>query len=438
MGQPAARVGDMHVCPMVNPGPVPHVGGPVLPPGGVTVLIGSVPAARVGDMCTCVGPPDTIAQGSTSVMICGQAAARMGDMTVHGGSITVGMPTVLIGTASGGGGGKSGGKGKKGSQGKKSGGNGGTQTSNKSPTKSKGNSPNTGGSESGQTRTSPSIGKGGNSVAGDGNSVPSNGISKGDGAPLNVSTENSDQIPNGSSSNAFKLGAKKEYQTLKTFGDATENSGDWEPEAKVAVGYDHKLAEGGHTLLGEDGGDNYLKAGAYNADAKAGYSFDALKKQHAVTVGVEGKASVVELQAKGTTLNGALEGQVNAEALSIEGKFNPLKAEMSPDGFSAVAEAGVEATLIKGSASGQINITPKTVYDNTLGLAVGLFSEKYSKMPAYMDHGVVIGAKGEAGIGAAAEAHLGVKSENGVTGISMGAKVGAGPMAGLKLFFGVK
>ncbi len=96
MGQPAARAGDMHVCPMVT-GIVPHVGGPVLPPGCPTVLIGSMPAARVGDMLVCVGPPDVIAMGSVTVMIGGQPAARMGDMTAHGGSIVVGLPTVLIG-----------------------------------------------------------------------------------------------------------------------------------------------------------------------------------------------------------------------------------------------------------------------------------------------------------------------------------------------------
>lgn len=99
MGQPAARVGDMHVCPMVTPGvpPIPHVGGPILPPGAITVLIGGVPAARATDMCTCVGPPDVIAKGSTGVMIGGLPAARMGDITAHGGTIVLGLPTVLIG-----------------------------------------------------------------------------------------------------------------------------------------------------------------------------------------------------------------------------------------------------------------------------------------------------------------------------------------------------
>ena len=92
----AARISDMHVCPMVT-GVVPHVGGPVLPTGSVTVLIGGLPAARVGDLCTCVGPPDSIILGSTTVLIGGMAAARMGDSTAHGGSIIIGCPTVIIG-----------------------------------------------------------------------------------------------------------------------------------------------------------------------------------------------------------------------------------------------------------------------------------------------------------------------------------------------------
>ena len=99
MGQPAARVGDTHVCPMVTPGlpPIPHVGGPILPPGGITVLIGGVPAARMGDMAVCVGPPSTVIMGSVTVLIAKMPAARMGDPTAHGGTIVVGLPTVLIG-----------------------------------------------------------------------------------------------------------------------------------------------------------------------------------------------------------------------------------------------------------------------------------------------------------------------------------------------------
>ena len=95
MPMPAARVGDMHVCPLITV-LVPHVGGPILPPGGIPVLIGGMPAARVGDMCVCVGPPDVIALGSFTVLIGGMPAARLGDMTAHGGVIVIGCPTVLI------------------------------------------------------------------------------------------------------------------------------------------------------------------------------------------------------------------------------------------------------------------------------------------------------------------------------------------------------
>ncbi len=96
MPQPAARVTDMHTCPMVTV-VVPHVGGPILPPGCATVLIGNLPAARMGDMATCVGPPDSIIAGSATVLVGGQPAARMGDSTSHGGVIVAGFPKVLIG-----------------------------------------------------------------------------------------------------------------------------------------------------------------------------------------------------------------------------------------------------------------------------------------------------------------------------------------------------
>ena len=95
MGMPAARVGDMHVCPMVT-GVVPHVGGPILPPGGLPVLIGGLPAARVGDMCVCVGPPDVIALGSFKVLIGGMPAAQLGSMCAHGGVVVMGCPNVII------------------------------------------------------------------------------------------------------------------------------------------------------------------------------------------------------------------------------------------------------------------------------------------------------------------------------------------------------
>ena len=93
---PAARLTDMHVCPMVT-GVVPHVGGPILAPGVPTVMIGFLPAAVVGDTCVCVGPPDTIAKGSATVMIGYMPAARIGDTTAHGGNIVLGCFTVMVG-----------------------------------------------------------------------------------------------------------------------------------------------------------------------------------------------------------------------------------------------------------------------------------------------------------------------------------------------------
>jgi len=96
---PAARVTDMHQCPMVTPGlpPIPHVGGPITGPGAPTVLIGNLPAAKLGDLAVCVGPPDVIIKGSATVLIMGVPAARMGDSTAHGGVIAIGFPTVEIG-----------------------------------------------------------------------------------------------------------------------------------------------------------------------------------------------------------------------------------------------------------------------------------------------------------------------------------------------------
>src|SRR5438477_12808970 len=92
----AARIGDMHTCPMVT-GTVPHVGGPIIPPCCPTVIIGGLPAARITDMCVCTGPPDVIAMGSPTVLIGNLMAARIGDPTVHGGVIITGCPTVMIG-----------------------------------------------------------------------------------------------------------------------------------------------------------------------------------------------------------------------------------------------------------------------------------------------------------------------------------------------------
>lgn len=98
---PCARITDMHICPMVTPAPVPipHVGGPVAPPGVPTVLVGMLPAAPMGNMAICVGPPDVLAKGSATVMIGGRPCVRIVmDVTAHGGMVAgPGCPMVLVG-----------------------------------------------------------------------------------------------------------------------------------------------------------------------------------------------------------------------------------------------------------------------------------------------------------------------------------------------------
>ena len=91
----AARITDMHTCPLASPNP--HVGGPITGPSVPMVLIGGLPAAVVGDLCVCAGPPDSIVMGSKTVIIGGRFAARQGDLTAHGGVIVGGFPTVQIG-----------------------------------------------------------------------------------------------------------------------------------------------------------------------------------------------------------------------------------------------------------------------------------------------------------------------------------------------------
>jgi len=94
--KPAARITDMHTCPMVNG----H--GPARGRADHTAVRADGPhrrsaAARVTDHAICTGPIDTIVLGSLTVLIGGQQAARIGDLTVHGGVIVTGCPTVLIG-----------------------------------------------------------------------------------------------------------------------------------------------------------------------------------------------------------------------------------------------------------------------------------------------------------------------------------------------------
>ena len=93
--KPAARITDQHSCPVADPSP--HTGGPVVGPGAPAVLIEDLPAALVGDTCTCAGPPDAITAGASTIVIDNKPAARLGDATAHGGAITAGAGTVIFG-----------------------------------------------------------------------------------------------------------------------------------------------------------------------------------------------------------------------------------------------------------------------------------------------------------------------------------------------------
>lgn len=96
MPQPVSTIGAMHVCPKVEPGPVPHVGGPIIESGGNTIVkIFGIPVAVVGAKCICIGPPDSVTQGSSIVKINGKPIVRMGDGTAHGGKVIIGMPIVM-------------------------------------------------------------------------------------------------------------------------------------------------------------------------------------------------------------------------------------------------------------------------------------------------------------------------------------------------------
>lgn len=105
--QPAARLGDNHTCPLINPDESPHTGGPIVE-GETLVLIGSQPAARVGDQATCVGPTDVIVTGKTSILIGNRPAATVGSWTAHGGVVVAGENSVLLGDSSAGAGGSTG------------------------------------------------------------------------------------------------------------------------------------------------------------------------------------------------------------------------------------------------------------------------------------------------------------------------------------------
>jgi len=245
-------------------------------------------------------------------------------------------------------------------------------------------------------------------------------------------------------------GAKAKRENAKKEGWEAENElsselkkgyTDTESEGSIKIGFEAEKKIYDDQLLYYGNENANVKIGHAEASKGFGYGYDPEKGEHEFTLGkLSGKASGIEAELKVKKAKGLLEGSVKGEALSASGELTLPTVTVSKEKIEAAAKVGLEANLIKGEAEGKINITPKTIYDNTLGSVVGWFSpkSKFASAPKWMDHGLVVGAKGEAGIGAAAEAEAKAGIEKGTAYIELGAKAGLGPMAGVKLFFGIK
>jgi hypothetical protein len=186
--------------------------------------------------------------------------------------------------------------------------------------------------------------------------------------------------------------------------------------------------------------ENHVKVGVARAGVSTGYEFDPVGKSESWSVvKAEAGVALIEAKASGKSESGLTEYELTGEALSAKagGEVSVKKDE---HGVVATAQVGAEANLVKVGGTGSINLTAKTVYDNTIGSVVWLVDpgSKYVKLSDDWDHGLVIGVAGEAGIGAAAKAELSAGRVDDVWGVTAGATAGFGPMAGIKLFFGVK
>jgi len=245
-------------------------------------------------------------------------------------------------------------------------------------------------------------------------------------------------------------GAKAKRENAKKEGWEAENElsselkkgyTDTESEGSIKIGFEAEKKIYDDQLLYYGNENANVKIGHAEASKGFGYGYDPEKGEHEFTLGkLSGKASGIEAELKGKKAKGLLEGSVKGEALSASGELTLPTVTVSKEKIEAAAKVGLEANLIKGEAEGKINITPKTIYDNTLGSVVGWFSpkSKFASAPKWMDHGLVVGAKGELGIGAAAsaEAKAGLTKE--MIYAEAQVKAGLGPMAGIKLFFGIK
>lgn len=369
MGFPAARLTDLHTCPMCM-----GVPAPIVWKGAYTVLTGKLPQARVGDMCVCVGPPppaggDPIITGAWTVLVEGSPAARMTDLTAKAGTIVTGLPTVLIGTQGGGGGGGGGGA-------------GGAAPPAKSPHK------------------------------------------------FSASAEKGGEKP-------YKERYKKKYNSKGVENPDKEQRSlkdQLKDDAEISAEYEYELFSKEKTFWESEGGHFKTEA---SAEAKLGISGD-INGDFAAGAYANAKVAAITGKAEGKTLNGLVGGKVEGEALSAsaEGGVGFRKSE---DFAGVEGKIGGELVLVQASAEGTINISPKTLYDNTLGPFLSWVSGDPAKrtLDSAYDHGLRIGGRGEAGVGAAAGASAQAGKIGGAYGVTAEAKAGAGPMAGFKVFVGV-
>lgn len=381
---PAARVGDLHICSMTPP-----PGLPILPPCSINTIIGGMPAARVTDLCACVGPPpanvDPIVTGSPTVLINNLPAARMTDKTAKAGTIVTGCPNVLIGVMS-------------------------------SPVVPSSSIP---------SMTPPAMPQA-DQPAPQPQSSP---------AAEGKEAEDPNKVK-------FKLEASQEHTY---FSPIDSPGGKPEIDRALEIGVTKPLfrkeffkTEFGNQAKGraKSGKDplirtkGSLRVGAFDGDAQLGLKVE--KDKFSVAAGA--KASFSTLQLKGEAAMGA------GDLAKVEGEFNYMAASAkaqagyfhSKEEKVVKGEIGVEAVAIEGKAGGTISITPYSIWNNSFGRV-------FRKAPKWMDHGIVIGAEGALGVGAAAKANASFgKHKDGYYGFRGSAKVGAGPMAGFKFILGVK
>lgn len=187
------------------------------------------------------------------------------------------------------------------------------------------------------------------------------------------------------------------------------------------------------------GDDDYLTLGYAKGSAKVGYSHDPLTGQHQLDLlNLEGRASVLHGEAETYVANNALNLKGDVDVLSAAGSLRPVSVEWGDD-VGVSGEVGASAVVAQASAEGALRLTPKTIYDNSLGAAVNFFSpgSRFAHLPSWTDYGLAGGLRGEVGFGAAASAEYQVGRFDGFTGITLGAKAGAGPMAGVRTFLGI-